>query len=297
MFVQMADAIRSCELEPYWIMDTEPRFFRAAIYAYLSAGIPLLMNGGIYNRSNLSKELGVHAVAITGYRNSSTNSLHGLHDFNLASSKITKLYCHDDAVGPYARMEFDLSQEEHALLSTSHAASNQNIGKSVFYPDALLIPLYHKIRVPFLRIYDEVHAFDKHLKALAEQHHETTNIESTFLHSIEWDIRLTTVNNYKTSLLNDSKPLQLRQVLEGGLPRYLWLARARHHDGSGLDLLFDATGLELSNLCLRIVDFGATIVPLLRQLAASLGSLHFPGCEGILQILLTQEPSADDAVA
>ncbi len=290
MFVQMADAVRSCELEPLWLSYTEGFFIRAVIRAYLSARIPLLLNGDIHERDDaeFARPLGTHAVAITGYRNASA-ALAEPDGFSLSSSRISKLYCHDDGVGPFARMEFeDGGVDGPVTLSTSQAPSNTEIGTRIFKPGAILVPLYHKIRVPFLRVYAEVRAFDNYLTALRTQLDEVqapTSAEFGALSPLEWDIRLSTVNDYKTDCLHRAGVESRRAVLETGLPRYLWLARAVHADGNGFDILFDATGLELSNLCLGFTHSGSRVLLLLREMAAAGTQLAFPGCEGILQTL------------
>lgn len=289
MFVQMADAVRSCELEPLWFSYTEPYFLRATIYAYLNGGISLLLNGDIHPRGNLDEgsELGVHAVAITGYQRSNTPAAPESDGFRLASSRMTKLYCHDDGVGPFARMVFeDANGEDRAVLSTSQAASNAEIGSRVFLPNAILVSLYHKIRVPFLRIHQEIRAFDNYLVALDLESKAIPGEEVGLLAStLEWDIRLITVNDYKTDCLTRANIERRQAVLESALPRYLWLARALHDDGTGFDLLFDATGLELSNLCLGWTGLGSRIIPLLNELRRAGTVLQFPECEGVLETL------------
>ncbi len=295
MFIQMADAVRSCELEPLWLAYTEPFFLRAAIHAYLSAGIPLLLNGDIVDSNSLNAGgdsndsgtvKGVHGVAIVGYRVSSDPPACEEDGFMLWSSRVTKLYCRDDGVGPFARMEFLPSGDSsRALLSTSQADTIENIGSWRFVPDAVLVPLYHKIRVPFLRIYQEVRAFDNYLAELARQlecERENGVMEPEVFPSIEWDIKLTTVNDYKRELLNHPAIVDRKGILETGLPKYLWLARGLHRDDRGLDLVFDATGLELSNLCLRVVEFGSPTIQLLRRLHRK-APLSYEGCQGILQ--------------
>jgi hypothetical protein len=200
-------------------------------------------------------------------------------------------------------MEFmDPLVDGRAVLSTSQAPSNAQIGTWAFVPNAILVPLYHKIRVPFLRVYQEVRAFDNYIAVIARQLDELGSASSgpfAELPSVEWDIHLTTVNEYKADCLNHPRVEARQVVLEASLPRYLWLARALHDDGSGFDLLFDATGLELSNLCLGAVSLGSRIVPLLRELSAAGAALTFPGCEGIIatltrDALATQQGNAPD---
>lgn len=189
-----------------------------------------------------------------------------------------------------------------AVLSTSQSRTNEEIGKWRFVPDALLVPLYHKVRVPFLRIYQEVRAFDDYLHVLAGEAevaagHELA--ESTDLRVLEWDIRLIAVNDYKIECMNASDIEDPRLILETSLPRFVWLARAVQAGSRSFDLLFDATGLELSNLCLCVVRRGSAIPRLFLELSAAGARLEYPGCEGIIDTLRStaQQAVAADAAA
>lgn len=301
MFVQMADAVRACELEPLWLPYTQAFYVRAAIHGYLCAGIPLLLSGEIRRplqpagtgteepqedasneeQMDCAESVGIHAVAVVGYRLESRRAGPEPEDgFRMRSSRISKLYCHDDGVGPFARMEFLAAPEGKALLSTSQASSAGKIGTWKFAPETILVPLYHKIRVPFIRVYEEVRSFDNYLRVIAELGGD----DAPNLRDLEWDIRLTTVNDYKQELLNKPGAIAREQTLHSNLPRYLWLARAEDSGGAAFDLLFDATGLEASNLCLRIVELGSAVPRFVAALRAE-QSANYPGCEGVLETI------------
>jgi hypothetical protein len=303
---QMADAVRACDLEPYCLPGTEPDFMRAAIYAYLCAGIPILMDGELFEGSRLPEKLsgegeaipplGVHGVAVTGFFLGKRPKPEA-DGFTLLSSRIEKFYCHDDRVGPFARMELEAQPADPGttILTTSMSESNDRIGDWVYLPDALLIPLYHKIRVPFVRVYQEVRAFDKYLRTLRtlpdDDGDDISAGPAVDIPELEWDIRLTTVNDYKRECIGDARVSERRSILESRMPKFIWLARGISADRGEIDLLFDATGLELSNLCFATLDRGTNLLTFLRALAEE-SELHHPNCEGVIDTLLARNTPA-----
>jgi hypothetical protein len=267
---QMADAIRACQLEPVLLGCGHARDLRAAVYGYAAAGIPLVLVGLIEGGK---KPYPRHAVTITGYR------LGGAARYeHLVSDRITKLYAHDDAVGPFARMDF--IDDDASLLTTSLADAKQNIGKRRFRAELALVPVYHKIRVPFDRVLREIVSFDLFLAALRDSGTEI----SKRLPPCHWDLRLKTVNDYKQELRSSASAASMRGVLERPLPRFLWIASARHKTGTGFDLLFDATGIESDNLCVLRVDRGSPLPKSLQ--AAGLRQDQCAEFEGLARTLL-----------
>lgn len=279
MLVQMADAVRACDLEPLWLQYADAFFLRAAIHAYASAGIPLLLNGEVVNAATPKEVYGVHAVAVCGYKFAQV-MVPESDGFTLWSSCIEKLYCHDDGVGPFARMEFQAQPlEDGRCILSSQARNKEATGALAFVPEALLVPIYHKIRVPFVRIYAEVRAFDNLVRALKD-------LQSDVPADLEWSIVLKSVNAYKAEALDQDHLEQKAGLLTAGLPRYLWLARATHKDHTGFDLVFDATGLEHSNLCLYAFSFGSRLLPILQKFEDPGALREYPECQGVVSTVL-----------
>jgi hypothetical protein len=107
---------------------------------------------------------------------------------------------------------------------------------------------------------------------------------------LEWDVHLTTVNDYKAEIRSDPVVERRREVLEHPMARFIWLARADHRDGTGLDLLFDATGIEGDDLCFLRVDRGSAVPQRLR--AAGFAPERFEGAEATGRILLSPAAGA-----
>ena len=258
---QMADAIRGCGLEPVMLRTTDAGVLKGATRAYLLGGIPVLMVGGVYETAAPTKEIAVHAVAITGF--SSGLDAPAADTLALEASRITKLYVHDDGVGPFARMEFVTAPGEGgAVLTTSAAPSSDGIGTHQFCPDLLLVPVYHKIRVAYPTMLATLTRFEALLSWLRG--------EEAGIPGFTWDIRLTTVNDYKRECIDDAALGRgRREVLEAAMPRFIWLVRGTTADLGRLDLLFDATGVDTVDGCFRCVTYGTDIVEWFKALSHS----------------------------
>jgi hypothetical protein len=89
------------------------------------------------------------------------------------------------------------------------------IGSMRAIPEILLIPLYHKIRIPFETVHDAVMYFDTYIEILRNRR------LITLKERLLWDIF--------------------------HMPRYLWRATASCKDKMVMDLLFDATDIEQAN--------------------------------------------------
>lgn len=267
---QMAYAIRGVRLEPFLVDAVNLSALKGAMYAYLRGGISLILGIDLVDTSFSTgnsiqgKYIGRHAVAITGFSLGkrdlkSTNFVNSGIEGLLKAARIDKIYVHDDQVGPFVRMVFDdvevtfqsngksYSRES---LSTSWRGNDGIIGSMRAMTDILLIPLYHKIRIPFGVIHDHVHCLDTFIEILRQEQKLEVNSR------IEWDIYLTTVNQYKNEVLQSGICNEERhKVLTSSLPKFIWRATALAGDKALFDLLFDATDIEQASLLTAIIPF------------------------------------------
>ena len=261
---QMAHAIRKVGLEPFMIQSDYHYLLKSAIYAYLRGEIPIIAKFSLYDVSSKTNPrfMGLHAVAITGYRlDSSTPTPYGATGFLSKATQITRIYAHDDQVGPFARMIFDdtkvIMGNERYLesLLTSWLDENGSMGNVRAAEFALLVPLYHKIRIPFQLIETTVVRFDALLNTLINA--RAINLTQR----CEWEIYLTTVNRFKKALLenNDLDSAERFKILDSEFPRFIWLATAYQTDTRMFDLLFDATDIEQGNFFVRAVVYDQSL--------------------------------------
>lgn len=230
---QIADAIRSVGLEPGYINASNIDLLMITATAYLKAGIPSILLGALVEESAGAprKELGLHAVALAGYRLPSGKPV--AYDTALFSATSSvRLYAHDDQIGPFSRLKVDRRKFPGKLHS--------EVRNDMFFePQTLLLPLYHKIRVPI----DSVISAVASLNDWVELARKGGFVK--LAKPVVWDVELTSNAAFKSSVYHDDEiPEDFRlRVLTDDLPRYMWRVHAGAGDRRFFDLLFDATDL------------------------------------------------------
>jgi hypothetical protein len=258
----MAYAIRHVGLEPYIVGVKDAYALQSTAYGYLKGQVPLILGvelgediGGKWQR------LGLHAVAVTGYSLGHANPVPwGATGVLFTSSRVDKLYAHDDQVGPFARMPIGAN----ASLQTQWKSPFGTGGRLVAKPTLLLIPLYNKIRIANQRIEEIVVMLDGLIEAVRAS--GAVAIPSR----VEWDIYLTTVNRVKEdwfATLND--PKQRKRLLPMSLPKHLWRVVAAVNGVKHVDLLFDATDVDQGVLFVAGVDHVGAMAAAFQALAKS----------------------------
>jgi hypothetical protein len=269
---QMAHAVRRVGLEPFVVGANTRYSLNGVMYAYLRGKIPSILACKLI--SGLGKPnssvLGGHAIALTGFSLGDPLAPgFGSTGFILRSTRINKIYGHDDQVGPFARMVWDnlcitdpasagqpqLALRQVETLKTSWA------GAVCAIPEFVLLPLYHKIRVPFSVIHDAMLSLDAIL--------ESSRSRLPNQARAEWDIYLTTANDYKTSVRPDYADLgfDIKPSLLVDLPRFVWRVTVRTEEQLQLDFLFDATGIAQHDLLVHVVSTGAAYAQMLGAIA------------------------------
>ncbi len=247
---QMAHAIRSVNLEPYLINALDEEILKSTIYAYLKGGVPLILTVLLADMSNKTGVfIGKHAVAITGYNiKQEGRSPSTARGFLLKALRIDKIYAHDDQIGPFSRIVLDKEKIkvringkecEYISMATSWRGVNHKIGSMRAVAENLLIPVYHKIRIPLSDIQIAVMHFDDFIKEL--QSAKIFPIKK----QLEWDIYLTQINKFKKDIYiktNINQDLK-HEILTEGMPKFLWRAEATCEGDPILDLIFDATDI------------------------------------------------------
>jgi hypothetical protein len=290
--LQMAEAVRGVGLDPLTLQTANNLLLSATCYAYLRSGIPIVWIGLVtatlptvtqpqnqwlaalgqlppgdnpgppVNVFSLPGDGGVgrHAVTLVGYRlaDSTAAKAHPLTGTLLRSSKIDKLYIHDDNIGAFARVEFEKLQLQ--LLENSRAVGlfdwfsckwdNSTKGRA-YISQEVLVPLFTTIRIPFHSILGAILWFDRTLEGLRG------NKKANFANRFEWDIYLSSQNDYKTACFKDASMRHgLRtDVLTTALPRYVWLATAYDGTSKLFDFVFDSTDIEQGLKLVKIVPY------------------------------------------
>lgn len=284
----MAQAIKQINLVPFYVSPRTADFqcvadyLKAIVYGYLEGHIPILMTFQLVDYPEgeppqLHK--GIHAVAITGYLPNKAKAVPLRHKEGdpgclLKASRISMLFVHDDQIGPFTRMEFSEEDREYILprelaegydysLSTSWRCTGGKPGKVRAVPLALMIPLYCKIRIDYGTVLKAVVSLD----AIIEMFRNTNR--TTLSQQLEWDIYLTTLNDYKTQLAQreDLDWNVRRDALIHGMPRFIWKATAYDGEKTVIDLLFDATDIEQACLLAHAVPYSSNVYELLEHVS------------------------------
>ena len=275
----MAHAIRSVGLEPFLINGAataaDHYTLKGAAYAYLQGHIPMILGITLIDTTHAPATfMGKHAVALTGFSlGEGAIQPYDSTGFRLRASRIDKFYVHDDQVGPFARMIFDGTKSSYrsptglvmgptASISTSWRGENGVIGSGRALSEMLLIPLYHKIRVPFSSIHDGVLQFDSFVSKLLQAGPEP------LAENLEWDIFLTTVIDVKKGI-RENKALPANRkatLLTQPFPRFIWRATALAEDKKVFDLLFDATDIEQGQCLIDVVEHDQKLSEILHEL-------------------------------
>jgi hypothetical protein len=268
----MAHAIRHVGLEPDLIKVSNEYVLKSSAYAYLKGRIPMILGIELVDASNIpNQSRGFHAVAVTGYSLGGAVRNIGDDDLLLTANRVDRIYVHDDQVGPFARMLFDDNKIKLAVdgklielfsISTSWIGDNKFIGSVRARPTILLIPIYHKIRIPFETVHDAILGFDQFIMAILEIDKDYANFNGR----LEWDIYLTTNNDLKLDVRKRAvlKGGCLSDFLTQGMPKYVWRATALQGDKVFLDLIFDATDIERGELLFSVLEYDSALSMLIR---------------------------------
>ncbi|QXI35284.1 hypothetical protein [Pseudomonas promysalinigenes] len=264
---QMAHAIKGVGLEPFVVSAGTPYHLNSIVYAYLKGKIPSILAFKMTSyEDHEDRIIGNHAVAVTGFSLSAADArIESPIDFNLRSSRIDKLYVHDDQTGPFSRMGWATlptpSQMggEFALKGLTSSWSERAFAT----PDFILFPLYEKIRIPFSLIHDSMAALSSVLEFMREI--SDSKVECG---EAEWDIFLTTAGDYKTSVRDEyfGSATEYSACFFVDLPRFLWRVTVRTDEKVQMDILFDATGIAQHDLLVHFFSARREYYQMLSQI-------------------------------
>ena len=272
----MAHAIRSVNLEPFLIRVTPKKVFHAAIYSYVHARIPLILGVDLVEQVTGSRyaPFGKHALAIAGYNLGRAPTPLVASGLILRSSRIDKIYVHDDQIGPFARMDLDGTAIEIELLDKSIAKPeslstswkpDHGTGDVRAVPDILLVPLYHKVRLTWEWALNRVTEVNEALVQFNK------SIQELNLGTLEWDVFLTTVNEVRGDLRKCAHITAGYRfaAITASMPRFIWRATAIRGDKPVMDVLFDATDIDTSHGLLQVIFYDGLVQDFMRSLAGA----------------------------
>lgn len=197
-------------------IETDERFLKSLIYAYVKFGLPLIASLTLRKPSGKGKD-DYHVALITGFKmryNSSENK----------ADNIAQLFIHDDQIGPYCVVSFGRNARDwnYQLRNVMNYSSIQL--------DDVFVPIYHKIRLPFIRLYRSIEKIYTSYRAVIKDINQ-------------YEIFLITVKKYKKELISYNSNIlsENRSVIFSNLPNYIWIIRFHLKNSDKIDLIHDAT--------------------------------------------------------
>lgn len=268
----MARAIQYVGLEPEIRKVDNECLLKIIVYSYLTGKIPVVMGADLYDTTQNKKPLAKHGITITGFSLGGKSSNSKKYEIVLKSSRIDRIYAHDDQVGPFSRLVFGgagIDEKNFSLITTWRNGNGEPKGV-VLVPDKVLIPLYNKIRIQVDSVIEEIQAFDQYIRAVKKlEEGIIEEKDKIFTEDIEWDIYLTHNSKFKEEI-RDAMEITADEkyaMLIESMPKFIWRAKAYIRDKLLFEFLFDSTGLEQSNFCLRVVEYDKYSCEYIRLLA------------------------------
>lgn len=230
-----------------------------AVYAYLGAGIPIILTGYFEHSSGEKYGEGGHAVAINGYHlgdNGATETSWTEHSW-LVSDEINKIYVHDDQIGPGARILLD--QNEIQRWRTDWHDKDSNL---YLVPTTLMIPVYSKIRVSYEEVRECVAPVSEGLTEAIKMLKESKRLPEDFEETLKWDITLQKSKSYKRSLHVDSQLERGRKLkcMNETYSKYIWVVTVFAKKRKEISFIIDATDSGQGLRAIDVIMYSQTLL-------------------------------------
>jgi hypothetical protein len=238
---QMCTAIRHIGLEPE-VIEPKPNIPLASlIYSHLRFGNPVLLGVDI-------EGLGLHAITLTGYsllpsRHSQTEVSAPHTGIRLVGSRINEFYAHDDQTGPFSRLKVVSQPNMHSEIKFENERYTANGVALSMWPTVVVVPIYNKIRLGFMRVYEittQIAAVFEFVASMLELPPD----------QFEWDLHIVSTNAFKKKLRANPANVSgndLFAALTKPHPRYGWRILLRFQGNRVVELLADTTAMEMSD--------------------------------------------------
>jgi hypothetical protein len=178
---------------------------------------------------------------------------------NFISSKIDKVYIHDDQIGPFSScrikderlMRLNNQCDEllaNYYLETSWTDHNNEMGDIIFIPEFLIIPVYHKIRIRLDAILTLLQFDFNILKNSIE--------DKNLLKQIEYEVLLMETSNLKEIIReNNSYDFDKKfNLITKNFPKYIWVVKILYNSVTLSMKIYDTTGIIHDDLELHIIE-------------------------------------------
>jgi hypothetical protein len=260
-----------CGLKP----DVANSRIREYLDSYLRAGFPMIVVGNLYTESEkegIYRAEGLHAMTALGYADSNA------FVSNSASSRIQRLFAHDDNIGPFTSFRFErvntnvlidepvsaTTTVEHIkrvlesgsqagdissrdVLANKSGIAGLNALQRVLVPVYLVIPINRKVRVPL----EIVLNFANSINDMFDQLKPSIYGQNTSQPEVSFSCRLKEVSTVKDEIRSRKFLVgyhEQAKFLISPMPKYVWDISFSEKDDSNrpsvlVQILVDATDL------------------------------------------------------
>lgn len=261
----MCNCLKTLGLVPQFfeINEENNAFFYELIHVFVSSNIPVILGLTVYDRKPDAKlkqkgGKGLHAVVVLGDELSDVVNFQKVDfSFSTKSENLSKLYIHDDRIGPYARLEY---KDGSWILPYDGHISNDIHNTEFYEPTDIVIGLYPKIRLPFATVWNFAYYLNENIKEIFKSHPNSKDcdvkIAKTGFENILWDFKLEDGSDIKRRIrkcdvLLDSK----KKVLEKSLPHYCWVVKAYLFNQIMFEIVIDATEVSQGKYVVEVLYY------------------------------------------
>lgn len=240
--------------------------FKLFIYIFLNCNIPVLLGINIYDVSKTGDPLflGNHLVTVVGFSMDENLPVRG--NPSLISSRIDKIYVHDDQVGPFSKMAFDINEQEtndfsqRFMLSLSWLSILNDKGFIKAEPVIAIAPLRYVIKFPHTEVVGIIISINELISALNELIFKDSLIQ------VEWSILIGNAENFKTEVYENYTDIEIRNlILLRPMPPVFWRVIAYYNNNRVIELLFDTSESELEYSFFLAIEHDKEVGKLIRE--------------------------------
>lgn len=206
--------------------------FEHALKCYLASGMAIVLV--------LHGDIGHHAVTLVGYRSADEEYPADSIEFEgICTLGFSRVYVHDDRLGPYARMlwQYDLQNDAPTLLHDPPSSAGYSFSRTPMHVYAAVVPLYPKLRLGARGLLSIAATMFAVIRAW---------VPNEVREQLSIDLRFALAGDYASELLNarlDDCARTATLVRSLVLPRYVGIIRFFIEGGPLFDVLCDSTDI------------------------------------------------------
>lgn len=236
---EMSAVVRRFGYEPHVVQPSDEAVFTLALKACIRGGIPVVLRLIVENE--------VHAVTVAGMRTSDADEqvapvVLASGGLRVLSRGLSRLYVHDDRLGPYARF---LPATKDGALELTFAPQQGGFSsyEKPVWVETALVPLYPKIRMSAVALVAAAGEFLPFVRELAgEKDREDLYFEPAFALGGDY------LRELGRSLSDAHRLVALRKTAL--LSRYIGVLRFVIEDRWFMDLIVDTTDVRRDRVSL-----------------------------------------------